>query len=83
VEGRRPLEKAELISRARAGDSAAFTQLVQHYQELAFRTAFLIVGDAADAEDALVKAASLIGDHACPENAFAARPSRSRPHACR
>jgi RNA polymerase sigma-70 factor (ECF subfamily) len=59
VEGR-PLEERDLISRARAGDGAAFAQLVQHYQDLAFRTAFMIVGDTADAEDAaedaLVKA---------------------------
>ena len=51
MEGR-PLEESELIARARSGDSAAFGQLVQTYQELAFRTAFVIVGQPADAEDA-------------------------------
>lgn len=40
------------MSRARAGDAAAYGALVTAHQEIAFRTAFLILGDAADAEDA-------------------------------
>ena len=68
-----PLEESELIARARAGDSAAFGQLVQQYQELAFRTAFLIAGDSEEAEDAaqeaIVKAYYAI-DRFRPEAAF-------------
>ena len=48
------------LERARAGDAAAFARLVRDHQELAFRTAYLITRNAADAEDAaqtgLVKA---------------------------
>jgi RNA polymerase sigma-70 factor (ECF subfamily) len=51
-----PLEEPDLIARARAGDSAAFGHLVQQYQELAFRTAYVIAGDAAEAEDAAQEA---------------------------
>jgi RNA polymerase sigma factor (sigma-70 family) len=51
VEGR-PLEESELIARARAADPRAFGELVQRYQEVAFRTAYLVTGDAAEAEDA-------------------------------
>lgn len=42
----------ELIERARQVDPAAFEELVRHYQDLAFRIAYTIVGAAADAEDA-------------------------------
>jgi RNA polymerase sigma-70 factor (ECF subfamily) len=49
-----------LVERARRGDPAAFEELVVMYQSIAFRTAFVIAGDAADAEeaaqDAFVKA---------------------------
>jgi RNA polymerase sigma factor (sigma-70 family) len=61
VEGR-PLdeEEAQLVERARGGDVRAYESLVRRYQELAYRTACLITGNAADAEDAtqegLVKA---------------------------
>ena len=41
-----------LVERACRGDPAAFEELVLAYQSLAFRTAFVIVGDAADAEEA-------------------------------
>jgi RNA polymerase sigma-70 factor (ECF subfamily) len=54
-----PGEEA-LVERARRGDPDAFEALVLAYQSLAFRTAFVIAGDAADAEeaaqDAFVKA---------------------------
>jgi hypothetical protein len=75
----RPLEDPELISRGRAGDSTAFGQLVQKYQEIAFRTAFLIVGEAAEAEDATQEAfvkAYYALDRFRPEAAF-------RPGCCR
>jgi RNA polymerase sigma-70 factor (ECF subfamily) len=49
-----------LVERARRGDLAAFEALVLAYQKIAFRLAFVIAGDAADAEeaaqDAFVKA---------------------------
>jgi RNA polymerase sigma factor (sigma-70 family) len=51
VEGR-PLPESELVERARQGDHGAYGQLVQAYQGIAFRTAFLLAGNAADAEDA-------------------------------
>jgi RNA polymerase sigma factor (sigma-70 family) len=47
----RPTED-ELVERARSGDAAAFATLVQPHQEIAFRTAYLITRNAADAEDA-------------------------------
>ena len=43
--------EAEAIAAARKGDSEAFCVLVEHYQEVAFRTAYLVVRDAAQAED--------------------------------
>jgi RNA polymerase sigma factor (sigma-70 family) len=61
VEGR-PLdeEEARLVERARGGDVRAFESLVRRHQDLAYRTACLITGSTADAEDAtqegLVKA---------------------------
>jgi RNA polymerase sigma factor (sigma-70 family) len=51
VEGRPP-DDAALAERARRGDERAFEELVRMYQSLAFRTAYLLTGSAADAEDA-------------------------------
>ena len=51
MEGRPPTE-SELVERARRGDQAAYGDLVQAHQGIAFRTAYLIAGDAAEAEDA-------------------------------
>ena len=51
VEGR-PLTDAELIEEARRGDVAAYEELVRRYEELAFRTAYLVCGDADEARDA-------------------------------
>jgi RNA polymerase sigma-70 factor (ECF subfamily) len=48
----RPLEEAELVARAKRGDAAAYETLVQTYQDIAFRTAYLLTGSAADAEEA-------------------------------
>ena len=42
----------ELIARARDGDAAAYGDLVRRYEQIAFRTAYAVCGDAADAEDA-------------------------------
>ena len=57
MEGR-PAEDSETgadsaaIARARRGDTAAYEEIVQRYQQVAFRTAYVITGSAADAEDA-------------------------------
>jgi RNA polymerase sigma factor (sigma-70 family) len=48
----RPRDEGELVERARRGDARAYEEIVQAYQGLAFRTAYLIAGNAADAEDA-------------------------------
>ena len=47
-----PPGEERLVERACRGDPAAFEELVLAYQSLAFRTAFVIAGDAADAEEA-------------------------------
>jgi len=58
-------DEETLVERARRGDPDAFEALVVSYQPLAFRTAFVIAGDAADAEeaaqDAFVKAHRALG----------------------
>jgi RNA polymerase sigma factor (sigma-70 family) len=57
--GRLRLEDDELISRSRAGDTAAYESLVRRYQDVALRAAYLVApeADAADAvQDAFVKA---------------------------
>jgi RNA polymerase sigma factor (sigma-70 family) len=62
VEGR-PLEEAEqaeshdahdeprLVERARQGDAGAYGLLVRQYQDVVVRVAYLVTGDAAEAED--------------------------------
>jgi RNA polymerase sigma-70 factor, ECF subfamily len=61
----RPLEEDELVARAQAGDVEAYEALVQRTQAIAFRTAYLVTGNAADAEeaaqDAFVKAHRALG----------------------
>ncbi len=44
------------MSRARRGNGPAFGRLVALHSEVAFRTAYLILGDAAEAEDAAQEA---------------------------
>jgi RNA polymerase sigma-70 factor (ECF subfamily) len=51
VEGR-PTEDAQLVERARHGDENAYAELVTRYQALAARTAYVITGSDADAEEA-------------------------------
>jgi RNA polymerase sigma factor (sigma-70 family) len=55
----------ELVERARRGHAAAYDEIVQRYTEMAFRTAYLVTGSAADAEeavqDAFVKAHRALG----------------------
>ena len=48
----RPLDDDELVERARRGDAAAYEAIVQAYQGIAYRTAYVITGSAADAEEA-------------------------------
>ncbi|HSS61556.1 MAG TPA: sigma-70 family RNA polymerase sigma factor [Candidatus Limnocylindrales bacterium] len=51
MEGR-PEDDSSLIARAQRGDRPAYEEIVQRYQQIAFRTAYVITGSAADAEDA-------------------------------
>ncbi len=53
--GREPPDD-ELIERARDGDGDAYGTLVRRHQQIAFRTAYAIGGDAAEAEDATQEA---------------------------
>jgi RNA polymerase sigma-70 factor (ECF subfamily) len=65
VEGR-PLELIEdaaaredddaLVERARLGDAVAYAGLVERYQDVAFRVAYVVLGSAAEAEDAAQEA---------------------------
>ena len=48
----RPLDETDLIGRAKRGDTHAYEELVYAHQGIAFRTAYLIAGNAADAEEA-------------------------------
>ena len=45
------MDETELIDRARLGDDRAWEQLVREHQEAVFRLAYLMLGDAQDAED--------------------------------
>jgi len=60
VVGRPPNNESDLVERARQGDLGAYDALVRAHQHIAFRTACLLSGSAADAEeaaqDAFVKA---------------------------
>lgn len=46
------MSERKLVERAKRGDGRAYETQVRQYQELAFRTAFLITNDAGDADDA-------------------------------
>jgi RNA polymerase sigma factor (sigma-70 family) len=48
----RPLDEADLILRAKRGDTHAYEELVHAFQGIAFRTAYVLAGNAADAEEA-------------------------------
>jgi RNA polymerase sigma factor (sigma-70 family) len=50
--GGRLLDEQTLIDHAKQGDQAAYEVLVRQYQDIAFRTAYLITRSAAEAEDA-------------------------------
>ncbi len=46
-------ESLQLILRAQAGDRQAFADLFEQYKNLVYKTAYLMLDDAYDAEDAL------------------------------
>ncbi len=46
------MSEAELIAQAKRGDREAYEALVRQYDQLAFRTAYVLTGDAGDAEEA-------------------------------
>src|ERR687894_614222 len=48
----RPLEEDRLVARAKRGDAAAYAELVHAHESIAFRTAWLITGSPAEAEEA-------------------------------
>jgi RNA polymerase sigma-70 factor (ECF subfamily) len=50
------LEDARLAKKAKSGDATAYERLVRGHQEVAFRTACLILGDSSEAEDAAQEA---------------------------
>jgi RNA polymerase sigma-70 factor, ECF subfamily len=52
----RLVEDADLIERAQRGDDDAYGRLVERYQTVAYRTAWMVCGDAAEAEDAAQEA---------------------------
>ena len=51
--GDRPLTDTDLVAQAQRGDERAYQALVEEHQTIAFRTAYLITGSAADADDAV------------------------------
>ncbi len=50
------MEETRLAEKARSGDVSAYERLVREHQDVAFRTACLITGDASEAEDAIQEA---------------------------
>jgi RNA polymerase sigma factor (sigma-70 family) len=56
VVSRPPHTEAALVERARRGDPVAYEALVRAHQDIAFRTACLFAGSAADAEEAAQEA---------------------------
>ena len=46
-------ETLQIIRRAQAGDRQAFAALFEQYKNLVYRSAYLVLGDTHDAEDAL------------------------------
>ena len=46
----RPPNDSELVARARRGDLEAYEEIVRQHESIAFRTAWVITGSAADAE---------------------------------
>ena len=63
--GDRPPNDNELVARAKRGELEAYEEIVRRHGSIAFRTAWVITGSAADAEeaaqDAFVKAHAALG----------------------
>jgi RNA polymerase sigma factor (sigma-70 family) len=61
----RPREESRLVEAAKQGDARAYEELLRMHEDVAFRTAYVITGSAADAEeaaqDAFVKAHWALG----------------------
>ena len=55
MEGR-PLDERELVTGAQRGDVRAYEELLRLYSQIAYRTAYLVLGSAEDAEDACQEA---------------------------
>ncbi len=55
MEGRPP-DESTLIARAQRNDVSAYEELMLEYQEAAFRAAYLVLRDAAEAEDVIQEA---------------------------
>jgi RNA polymerase sigma factor (sigma-70 family) len=51
--GDRPLAESDLVAQAKRGDAHAYRALVEQHQAIAFRTAYLVTGSAAEAEEAV------------------------------
>lgn len=56
VAGRVESEEDRLVRKAKAGDQRAYAELLARHQSVAFRSAYLIAGSAAEAEDATQEA---------------------------
>jgi RNA polymerase sigma factor (sigma-70 family) len=52
----RPLTEHELVERAKRGDVAAYAEIVRMHEQIVFRTAQVITGDRAEAQDAAQEA---------------------------
>jgi len=63
---RRGAEAAELVTRAKAGDTAAFNQLVRKYRARVYSLALHLTGQASDADD-ITQDAFLKAYHKLPE----------------
>ncbi len=66
--------QADLIRRARAGDDAAYAEIVRQHQEAVFRLAYLFLGSADDAQD--VAQEVFIRAHGALERFDESRPLR-------
>jgi RNA polymerase sigma-70 factor (ECF subfamily) len=68
------LTDAEWVSRARGGDAAAWEEVMRAHQQAVFRLAYLLLGDADEAEDAAQDA--FIRAHAALNRFDVTRPLR-------
>ena len=71
----RPLNEAELVERARRGDLEAWETLVRRYQGIAFRTAYVLAGNAA--AERRIETASITPDKPAKETVTVAKTTAS------